>query len=222
MRCVWNWRAPASARACTYRIPGFALAALAATALGGCVSDGGQGTVAQAPAGATTVAFESIDGPPPPVFEKMVDSLSKAAARRQLTVVSRQGDAAYRVRGYVAANVVGGRTHIDWVWDVYDVKRQRALRITGDEATNRKLRDAWAGADDAAVGRIAETSVERLAAFVGGPAVAPAQSVPGGSLVAEAETAAPVAAAPEPPQPRKRAQAAQKTAPAQVALAAQR
>jgi hypothetical protein len=221
MRCVWNWRAPASGRACTYRIPGFALAALAATALGGCVSDGGQGTVAQVPSDATTVAFESIDGPPPPVFEKMVDSLSKAAARRQLTVVSRQGDAAYRVRGYVAANVVSGRTHIDWVWDVYDVKRQRALRITGDEATSRKLRDAWAGADDAAVGRIAETSVERLAAFVGGPAAAPAQSV-GGSLVAEAETAAPVAAAPEPPQPQKRARTAQKTAPAQVALAARR
>jgi hypothetical protein len=197
------------------------LAALAATALAGCVSDGGQGTVAQAPSGATTVAFESIDGPPPPVFEKMVDSLSKAAARRQLTVVSRQGDAAYRVRGYVAANVVGGRTHIDWVWDVYDVRRQRALRITGDEATNRKLRDAWAGADDAAVGRIAETSVERLAAFVGGPAVAPTQSV-GGSLVAEAETPTPIAAAPEPPQPKKRARTAQKTAPAQVALAARR
>ncbi|MGD9847227.1 MAG: hypothetical protein AB7O60_12150 [Variibacter sp.] len=220
MRCVWNWRAPAGERACTCRIPGFALAALAVTALAGCVSDGGQGAVAQAPSGAATVAFESIDGPPPPVFEKMVDSLSKAAARRQLIIVSRNGDAAYRVRGYIAANVVGGRTHIDWVWDVYDVGRQRALRITGDEATNRKLRDAWAGADDAAVGRIAETSVERLAAFVGGPAVAPAQSVPGGALVAEAETVPAVAAAPEPP--RKRARTAEAAAPAQVALAAGR
>ena len=116
---------------------------------------------------------------------------------------------------YVAANVVGGRTHIDWVWDVYDVRRQRALRIAGDEATSRKLRDAWAGADDAAVDRIAQTSVERLAAFVGGPAVAPDQSVPGGPQVADA--AAPVAPQ-EAPLPQSHPRTAQAAAPAQVAL----
>jgi hypothetical protein len=174
-----------------------------AAALGGCVSDGGPAAVAQGPAGAT-IAFESIDGPPRPVFDKMVDSLKRAAARKQLAVVTREGAAAYRVRGYMAANVIKGRTHIDWVWDVYDVGRQRSLRITGDEATNRGLREAWAGADDATVGRIADTSIERLAAFVGGAPVAPSEPVTAsGPAVAEAETPPAAAQGDAPPAPRK-------------------
>jgi hypothetical protein len=85
-----------------------------------------------------TIAFDSIDGPPVGVFNRLVDNLSTEAQGRQLAIASREGAANYRVRGYLAAQVIRGRTHISWVWDVYDDDRLRALRITGEEAGRRR------------------------------------------------------------------------------------
>jgi len=195
MERVRRRHARARLRARLVRIAGLAGGVLGAAALGGCVSDGATGSIAAAPAGAT-VAFESIDGPPQPVFQAMVDSLARAAARKQLAVVSREGEATYRVRGYLAANVVRGRAHIDWVWDVYDVRRQRSLRIAGNEATDRGLKDAWSGADGRIVARIADTTIERLAAFTGGPAVSPGAPLTAGPVMADAGGAAPEGPAP--------------------------
>ena len=70
--------------------------------------------------GGATVAFESIDGPPPQVFDRMVGVLDSESKLRNLSIVSREGEASYRVRSYLAAQVVRGRTMIAWVWDVYD------------------------------------------------------------------------------------------------------
>ena len=54
---------------------------------------------------------------------------------RNLAIASREGAANYRVRGYLAAQVIRGRTHVSWVWDVYDGgAKLRTLRITGEEA----------------------------------------------------------------------------------------
>ena len=78
--------------------------------------------------GSPTVAFESIDGPPPHVFDRMVDVLDSESRLRNLSIVSREGSASYRVRSYLAAQVSRGRTVIAWVWDVYDRDQQRALR----------------------------------------------------------------------------------------------
>ena len=61
---------------------------------------------------APTVAFESIDGPPPQVFERMVDVLDSELKLRNLSIVSREGTASYRVRSYLAAEV-GPRPHHD-------------------------------------------------------------------------------------------------------------
>ena len=36
-----------------------------------------------------------------------------------------RSSAAYRVRGYLSAQVVRGQTVIAWVWDVYDRDQQR-------------------------------------------------------------------------------------------------
>src|SRR6476646_6134593 len=99
-----------------------------ACALGGCAAGG---NVADSYAMATpatsgaTVSFESIDGPPPQVFDRMVGVLDSESKLRSLSVVSRQGAAAYRVRSYLSAQVVRGRTVISWVWDVYDSNQQR-------------------------------------------------------------------------------------------------
>src|SRR5919197_143669 len=80
--------------------------------------------------GGATVAFESIDGPPPQVFDRMVGVLDSESKLRSLSIVSREATAAYRVRSYLAAQVVRGKTVIAWVWDVYDANQQRALRLS--------------------------------------------------------------------------------------------
>src|SRR5512147_2844025 len=137
-----------------------AAALLAACALGGCASSGGSASgafAAMTSGGAATVAFESIDGPPPQVFDRMVGVLDSESKLRSLSVVSREGTAAYRVRSYLSAQVVRGKTVIAWVWDVYDANQQRALRLSGEELTSAKGgRDAWAAADDLVLRKIAQ------------------------------------------------------------------
>ncbi|HMK79446.1 MAG TPA: hypothetical protein VK438_07330 [Xanthobacteraceae bacterium] len=116
-----------------------------------------------------TIAFDSIDGPPVAVFNRLVDHISAEAQQHQIAVASREGAANYRVRGYLAAQVVRGRTLISWVWDVYDDVKIRALRIRGEEAGGRGGADPWSVADDAMLRRIARLSMDRLAAFLRNP-----------------------------------------------------
>src|ERR1051325_10014351 len=86
-----------------------ALLLVALCALGGC-ANGGAPAGAFASAGGATVAFESIDGPPPPVFDRMVNLLDSESKLRNLAIVSRESGASYRIRRYLAAQVSRGRT----------------------------------------------------------------------------------------------------------------
>src|SRR5438477_10102951 len=96
-----------------------------ACGVGGCAGGGGVGGTFAMAGGAPTVAFESIDGPPPQVFDRVVDVLDSESKLRNLSIVSREASASYRVRSYLAAQVSRGRTVIAWVWDVYDRDQQR-------------------------------------------------------------------------------------------------
>jgi hypothetical protein len=144
------------------------------------------------------VAFESIDGPPPQVFDRMVGVLNTESKLRNLSIVSREGQASYRVRSYLAAQVNRGRTTIAWVWDVYDNSQQRALRLSGEEPAGKAGRDAWGAADDVVLRRIAQAGFSGLTAMINGtsppdsPAPSPAPELRG-PAVASAE---PVSAAP--------------------------
>jgi hypothetical protein len=166
-----------------------ALLLAALCALGGCAYGGAPaGAFASAGAGAT-VAFESIDGPPPPVFDRMVNLLDSESKLRNLAIVSRESGASYRIRSYLAAQVSRGRTTIAWVWDVYDQNQQRALRLSGEEPAGKAGRDAWTAADDVVLRRIAQAGLTGLAGMINGtaPPEAPAAPPPGlrGSAVAE-------------------------------------
>src|SRR5258708_2538633 len=119
-----------------------------ACGLGGCASGGAGGGAFAMAGGSPTVAFESIDGPPPQVFDRMVSVLDSESKLRNLSIVSREGSAAYRVRGYLAAQVSRGRTVIAWVWDVYDSDQQRALRLSGQEPAGKAGRHPSAPAGD--------------------------------------------------------------------------
>src|SRR3954449_11957314 len=144
----------------------------AATALGGC-GGGAANSYAMAPSSGATVAFESIDGPPPQVFDRMVGVLDSESKLRSLAVVSREGAAAYRVRGYLSAQVVRGKTVIAWVWDVYDANQQRALRLSGEGPTAAKggrdaTRDAWGAVDDLVLRKIAQAGFSGLSNMING------------------------------------------------------
>jgi len=168
-----------------------------ACGLGGCAGGGAaSGSFAMASGGGgsgggPTVAFESIDGPPPQIFDRMVNVLDSESKLRNLAVVSREGPATYRVRSYLSAQVGhGGRTTIAWVWDVYDRDQQRALRLGGEEPAGMSGRDAWTAADDLVLRKIAQAGFSGLSAMINGtaPADAPAPA-PGrrGPAVASAD-----------------------------------
>ncbi|MDB5599460.1 MAG: hypothetical protein JWN71_1504 [Xanthobacteraceae bacterium] len=144
-------------------------------------------------ASSPSVAFESIDGPPPGVFQKLVQNLNDEATARQLPVVSRQSQASYRIRGYLAAHVANNRTSFAWVWDVYDAEQRRALRISGEVPGRAVGGDAWTGADDEVLRKIAQTGMDRVAAFIASPAAmasAPEATIGGATYaVASANTA---------------------------------
>src|ERR1700759_1046784 len=164
-----------------------ALIVTAAT-LGGCAgnSAGPSGAYAMAPAAnGATIAFDQIDGPPPQVFDRMVNVLDSESKLRSLAIVSREAPAAYRVRSYLSAQVVSGRPVIAWVWDVYDRNQVRALRLSGTEqAAGGASRDPWSGADDLVLRKIAQAGFSGLSAMLNG--TAPVESAPQPSAPAPA------------------------------------
>ena len=166
MERSWGHRVLGTRR--VWRVAGLLTVALA---LAACNPDS-QGVSAQQPRGAT-VAFDSLDGLPPSQFQRLVKNLNDEAQSRRLAVISRDQPSAYRVRGYLATTVVKHQTTVSWVWDVFDQDEHRALRISGEEVVKVRPKDAWAAADDAMLQRIAQSSMEQLAAFLTSPAVAP-------------------------------------------------
>ncbi len=140
----------------------------------GCTTTGQPGMTNASFAG-STVAFESIDGPPETIFRKLVLQLNQEAAARRVAVVSREQPTQYRIRGYVAAHVQGKRTTISWVWDIYGADRERAMRLEGEVPGATADRNAWNAADDQVIGRMARDGIDRLAAFLASPMAPPAE-----------------------------------------------
>lgn len=184
------------------------LALFAAFALSACVHNDPTvtGSVPNAvQAGAShTIAFESVDGPPRPVFERLVAALSAEAERRDLPVVTHTVPTAYRVRAYLATYIEKKkkRATLTWTWEVFDTRESRIIRIAGEEPLGAAKADVWAQCDDALLQRIAEKGFAELAALLGRqPPAAPApgrEPAEAGPLVASIE--APHAAAFADPQ----------------------
>jgi len=171
MRCGGVRRASCAPTRLSH-LSGVVVAALLAALMAGCSSQ--QAARLQPTTGAAvpaaTITFESIDGPPPEVFKKLVASLNDEAAARQVAVVPRQAAATYRIRGYVTALVDRDKTSFAWVWDVYDTDKRRALRLTGEEpAGPHRGKDAWTVADGRVLRDISRAGMERIAAFLATP-----------------------------------------------------
>jgi hypothetical protein len=172
-----------------------ALLIASAATLGGCATSSGSASNAYAMAPASdgaTIAFEQIDGPPPQIFDRMVSVLDSESKLRSIAVVSREAPAAYRVRTYLSAQVVSGKSVIAWVFDVYDRNQQRALRLSGEEPVGRGGRDPWNNVDDMVLRKIAQAGFSGLAGMLNGSA--PSESAPPaarGPAVAAVESVAP-------------------------------
>jgi hypothetical protein len=141
-----------------------------------------------------TLAFDSIDGPPPEVFDALVKTLESEAQARNLAIVSRQGSATYRLRGYYSAQVRKGQVAIAWVWDIYDGSEERQLRLSGEAPAGRAGTNAWAAANDKLLRDMTRQGMDGLAGLLGG-APAPAQpetapSAPPGPAIAATPPAA--------------------------------
>ncbi len=139
-------------------------AAFAATLLAGCNTT--SPALFASSSRPASIAFDSIDGPPPDVFQRLVRDLNSEAKSRQLTVLSRDDEPTYRARGYMGAQINTREARITWVWDVYDAERQRVLRVSGEEKVAGQHRNPWEALDEAGVQRIARKSVEQLGAFL--------------------------------------------------------
>jgi hypothetical protein len=181
----WRWsrRVAGAARRLRWR-DGRLVAAACALALASCQHDG-RPSASAAPWRGATVAFESIDGPPPGQFQTLVRTLNDEAQARRLAVISRESQSVYRVRGYLAAKVTKGQTTIAWVWDVFDRDEHRAVRISGEEIAKERHRDAWTAADEAMLRRIARASMDQLAAFLASPEDVPADAEPRVALLGQ-------------------------------------
>src|ERR1700738_3154159 len=170
-----------------------------ACGLGGCASGGAAGTPFAMAEGGPTVAFESIDGPPPQVFDRMVNVLDSESKLRNLSIVSREGSASYRARSYLSAQVSRGRATLAWVGDVYDRDQQRALRLSGEEPAGKAGGDPWTAADDLVLRKIAQAGLSGLSGMINGtaPDLPPPVPAPGGRgpAVANAEQPSPASAA---------------------------
>ena len=188
------WLRQSLCRATGRECPGLrmraAAIALVALALAGCVH--GDPTVTgsiPAPSG-QTIAFESVDGPPRTVFDRLVSALSAEAETRNLPVVSHTGPAAYRVRAYLATYVEKKKKQatLAWTWEVFDRGMNRAFRLSGEEPLGTARADVWEQCDDALMRRIAARGFDELAARLGAPVPAPTgEPAPAGPAIASVE-----------------------------------
>jgi hypothetical protein len=144
--------------------------------LAGCAGSDQSVTGSIPTAGMRTIAFESVDGPPRPVFDRLVAALTAEAERRELPVVTHTGPATYRVRAYLAALVEKKKkeARLSWVWEVFDASQNRAFRIAGEEPLGATRGDVWSQCNDALLLRVASKGFDELTARLGPLPSAPA------------------------------------------------
>jgi len=151
-------------------------AALSLTGCGGGNGGGGlgMGNIMQGAgglfAGSPKIAMGPVVGPPKNVTSQLTQALQTAGADRNLTFLpSGSSEAVYTLRGYLLANVDGGRSRISYVWDVDDASGKRVTRVSGEETVARGSNsNPWRGLNSSAMASIANSTASQLAASLPG------------------------------------------------------
>ncbi len=172
----------------------YLVAVISACALGGCVEtmdtlqtasiDNGRHPAVRpgvSPSGAT-VAFASVEGPPPALVARFTDQLAAAAMSRAIVTADAQ-TADYLVRGYLTAYAVPEGTAITYVWDVFDNQKRHAQRVDDTITLKESAGDPWSLADDAVMASVAGKSADDLAAYLSNTP----EAAPGGAALSYAQ-----------------------------------
>lgn len=119
------------------------------------------------PSPGPTLAFEPLVGLPADRAPALATALGNASASAALPVVARDVDGdQYRVKGYLTVAREEKTTIVSFVWDIFDADGMRVHRITGSETVPAALPDLWSGVPDDTLERIAQRTVEALAAWL--------------------------------------------------------
>jgi hypothetical protein len=146
------------------------LLAAATLAVAGCVEtagdfNSGSRQAAKAPAG-VPVALVSLAGAPESVIGRVSSALSLQAARRSLQIVGVDGQPRYQLRGYLAEQTSAeGKGEVAWAFDIYDSRRKRARRLSGEEQV-KASGDVWTSLSEAEIERVAARALDQIVAFL--------------------------------------------------------
>jgi hypothetical protein len=153
---------------------GVAIAAL--VCLAGCAPNDGAPTsaTALAPAplvkragvslAAATVALVSLDGAPDATAQDFREALTRQFAARDIAAVD-ANKARYLLRGYLSASPTEGGARLEYVFDVFDRRRVRLMRLN-DAVAAQGSGDAWSQMSGAMLDAAAEKCADDVAAFL--------------------------------------------------------
>jgi uncharacterized lipoprotein YmbA len=115
------------------------------------------------------IALESIDGAPDALKVEFTSALVSEASARRVEVVPSEGQARYRLRGYLTAyQSDDGRAMLAFVWDVFDAGKRRMRRLEGAMPAGRAGPDPWSTIGTAQLQQAASQSMNEIASFLAG------------------------------------------------------
>jgi hypothetical protein len=136
------------------------------------------------------VALVSLDGAPETVTSRLSSAISQQAAKRDIVIVGIDGKPRYQVRGYVSvATGAESKGEVHWAFDIFDAKRKRAKRFSGQESVVASG-DNWSGVTDQDLQKIAYRSLDDIAEFLAASPEAIAARNVGASSVGQASSRA--------------------------------
>lgn len=103
----------------------------------------------------------------------LTERLATRARERGITLVGSTGaqPATHMLKGYFSAVTEGSDTTVIYVWDIYDPAGNRLHRINGQQkAPSANGGDGWPAVLPATMQAIADSSIDQLAAWLGGRA----------------------------------------------------
>ncbi|WP_315924383.1 hypothetical protein [Mesorhizobium sp. SP-1A] len=125
---------------------------------------------AKAVIGKMRLQVAPIVGAPVEAAGPLTERLNQRSRERGITLVGSSDQTATHVlKGYFSTMTEGKDTTVIYVWDVYDPSGNRLHRINGQQkAASVNGGEGWAAVAPATMQSIADTTVDQLAAWVGG------------------------------------------------------
>ncbi len=115
------------------------------------------------------VALAPVIGAPKTISGPLMTSLKAAMAASKIPLVEKGAEAAYKLRGYMAAipPKSGSQMKVAYIWDVMDKAKKRVHRIKGHEVVPFKnAKKPWSNVSSGVIQAIATKTVTQLAQWL--------------------------------------------------------